>query len=306
MSAGKMHEYEIETSPELVHHLLAEQFPQWAGLPVERVASGGTSNALYRIGDELVARLPLDPLESGILEKEWRWLPRLAPHLPLAVPTPLGMGEPGAGYPQRWLVCRWLEGEQVERERLSDLSQAARDLAGFILALRALDATGGPTPGAHNFGRGEPLAARDADVRESLGGLRAMLPGAYDWDAAEAAWDESANAAVWDRAPLWIHGDLYGANLLARDGRLSAVIDFGGLGVGDPACDLMVGWHLLDSGAREVFRAALGADDASWLRGRGWALSMALIALPYYLRTNPAMVAMSRATISEVLADRAR
>lgn len=298
-----MHDYEIETSPELVRCLLAEQFPHWAGLPITRVASGGTDNALYRIGDDLVARLPFLP-SDGQVEKEWRWLPLLAPHLPLEVPAPLALGEPGADYPVRWSVCRWLEGEQVTRERLTDLSQAARDLAGFILALRAIDPAGGPLYGSHNFGRGAPLATRDGDVRASLAALRAMLPDDFDWDAAETAWAESLNAPVWDGAPLWIHGDLYGPNLLARDGRLSAVIDFGGLGVGDPACDLMVAWHLLDRGARAVFRAALDADDAMWARGRGWALSMALIALPYYLHTNPAMVAMSRYTIAQVLGDR--
>lgn len=167
-----------------------------------------------------------------------------------------------------------------------------------------IDPSGGPLHGAHNFGRGEPLAERDADVRESLAALRTLLPEDFDWDAAEAAWDESLNAPVWDGEPLWLHGDLYAPNLLARDGRLSAVIDFGGLGVGDPACDLMVAWNLFTGESRAAFRGALDPDDASWRRGRGWALSMALIALPYYLHTNPAMVAMSRHTLSEVLAGR--
>jgi aminoglycoside phosphotransferase (APT) family kinase protein len=300
-----MHDDELATDPALVRRLLEEQFPLWADLSIIAVPSAGTDNVLYRLGGELVARLPRLP-SDGQVAKEWRWLPRLAPRLPVEVPVPLALGEPGAGYPMRWSVCRWLEGEPVARERLTNLSQAARDLAAFILALRGIDPAGGPLHGAHNFGRGEPLAARDADVRESLAALRLALPNDFDWDVAAAAWDESLNAPAWDGPPLWLHGDLYAANLLAQDGRLSAVIDFGGLGVDDPACDLMVAWNLFTGESRAAFRAALAPDEASWLRGRGWALSMSLIALPYYLHTNPAMVALSRNTITEILGDNHR
>lgn len=304
-----MHEDELDIHPELVRRLLRAQFPRWAALPITRVASSGTSNALYRLGDDLVARLPRDPTEHGIVEKEWRWLPLLAPRLPLASPVPLALGKPDADYPVRWSVCRWLEGQEATREALGEsvqAVQAARDLAGFILALRGIDATGAPEPGAHNFGRGEPLAARDEEVREALAALRDALPTDFDWDAAEAVWDDAVNALVWEGEPVWVHGDLYAANLLTREGRLSAVIDFGGLGAGDPAVDLMPAWNLFTGAARTAFRETLLPDEAMWLRGRGWALSMSLIALPYYLHTNPAMVALSRATISEVLASHQR
>ncbi|MBC8139165.1 MAG: aminoglycoside phosphotransferase family protein [Fibrella sp.] len=299
MAASRMHVGEVDTDATLVRRLLAAQFPQWADLPVRSVPSGGTDNAIYRLGDDMTVRLPRVHWAIGQVKKERQWLPQLAPHLPLAIPVPLAMGEPGEGYPWHWSVCRWLEGENATLERLADPSQAARDLAQFVSALQQIDPAGGPLSGAHNFERGVPLAMRDAAVRSAIASLRGIL----DTERATIAWDAALQVPTWHRLPVWVHGDLQPGNLLAQQGRLTAVIDFGGLGVGDPACDLIVAWNLLPAESRDVFRSALQVDDATWARGRGWALSVGLIALPYYLHTSPAMVSYARHTIKEVLAD---
>lgn len=294
-----MHADEVETDGSLVTRLLAAQFPPWSRLPVEPVPSAGTDNALYRLGSRLAVRLPRIQRAAGQVEKEHLWLPRLAPQLPLAVPVPLAKGRPGEGYPWSWSVCPWLDGENATLERMADLRQAATDLAQFIAALQQIDPTGGPLAGAHNFFRGVPLALRDAPTRAAIAALRGTLDG----DAATAAWEVALQAPPWHRAPVWVHGDLQAGNLLAVGGRLSAVIDFGGLGIGDPACDLIVAWNLLSADARQVFRAALGTDDDTWARGRGWALSFGLIALPYYQSSNPVLAAIARRAIAEVLAE---
>jgi aminoglycoside phosphotransferase (APT) family kinase protein len=294
-----MHPNEIRTDSTLVVALLREQFPQWADLPVQRVPSVGTDNALYRLGDDLVVRLPRIGWAAGQALKEYEWLPRLAPLLPLSLPVPLAVGEPGAGFPYHWTVCPWLDGENATLDRLFDPHQAAEELAAFISALQKIDPTGGPAPGSHNFGRGVPLIDRDTQTRAAI----ASLQGTIDADAVNDEWQTALDAPAWHRSPVWIHGDLQSGNLLARGGRLSAVIDFGCLGVGDPACDLMVAWNLLTPGTRETFRAALSVDDATWVRGRGWALSVALIALSYYRMSNPALAAISRYAIDQVMSE---
>lgn len=295
-----MHADEVDTDASLVRRLLAAQFPRWADLSVRRVRSAGTDNALYRLGDDMVVRLPRIHWAVGQVEKEHRWLPRLAPHLPLAVPVPLAKGEPGEGYPYHWSVYRWLEGNNATIERVADPREAAAGLANFIAALQRMDPTGGPLAAEHGL-RGFPLAARDAATREAISALRGVI----DTDAATAAWEAALRAPEWDRDPVWFHGDLLPGNLLFQRGRLSAVIDFGGLGVGDPACDLMIAWGLFSGESRQMFREALPPqmDDATWARGRGHALSQALIFVPYYLDTNPVGVANALRAIAEVLAD---
>ncbi len=299
MPARKMHAEEVGTDVSLVGRLLAAQFPRWADLPIDPVHSAGTENAIYRLGDDMAVRLPRLQRAAGQVEKEHRWLPRLAPLLPLAIPVPLAKGTPGEGYPWHWSVTRWLDGEDATAERIADPRQAATELGRFVAALQRIDPAGGPPPGEHNFFRGVPLAARDSPTRAAIASLRATL----DADAATAAWEAALEAPAWHGPPVWIHGDLQPGNLLAHQGRLSAVIDFGGLGVGDPACDLAVAWNLLPAGSRDVFRAALPFDDATWARGRGWALSFGLIALPYYRTTNPVLTGISRYAIDQALAD---
>jgi aminoglycoside phosphotransferase (APT) family kinase protein len=300
MAPRKMHEDEVDTDASLVRRLLAAQFPGWADLPIERVRSAGTDNALYRLGDDMAVRLPRIHWAVGQVDKEHRWLPRLAPCLPLAIPVPLAKGEPGAGYPWHWSIYRWLAGENATSERIADPRQAALDLARFIIALQGIDTTGGPLAVDHNL-RGVPLALRDSATREAI----AALEGTIDTDGVTAAWEAALQAPAWDRAPVWFHGDLLPGNLLFERGRLSAVIDFGGLGVGDPAPDLMIAWGLFSGASRDAFRGALAVDDATWARGRGHALSQALIFIPYYLDTNPVGVGNARHTIAAVLADQA-
>ncbi|MDP9491111.1 MAG: aminoglycoside phosphotransferase family protein [Actinomycetota bacterium] len=280
--------------------LLAAQFPEWTELPVEPVPYRGTDNALYRLGDDMVVRLPRRERTSGRLEKERRWLFRLAPLLPLAVPVPLADGMPAEGYPFAWSVYRWLEGEDATVQRVTDLSRLATDLAQFVSALQRIDRAGGPAPGEHNFFRGVPLAMRDEAARASIASLSRQI----DVSAVTAAWESALEAPEWERPPVWIHGDLDSRNLLVVEGRLSAVIDWGGLGVGDPACDVMVAWKVLSADTRDIFRTALTVDEATWARGRGWALSQALIALAYYtMDTNPVLVLEARRWMAEVLAD---
>jgi aminoglycoside phosphotransferase (APT) family kinase protein len=299
MSAGKMHVDEVDVDAPLVRRLLAAQFPQWADLPIDPVLSAGTDNAIFRLGDDLSVRLPRIQNATLQVDKEHLWLPRLAPHLPLAIPVPLAKGTPGEGYPWQWSVYWWLEGENATIEHITDKGQAANDLAHFIAALQRIDPTGGPPPGSHNSFRGEPLAMRDAETRAAIATLHGML----DADTVTAAWEAVLQAPAWESTPVWIHGDLSPLNLLVERGRLSAVIDFGCLGIGDPACDLQVAWNLLSTQTRDIFRSALHIDEAMWTRSRGWALSVGVIALPYYQSTNPLLASISRHTIDEVLTD---
>ena len=293
MPAEKMHADEVETDVSLVRRLLAEQFPHWADLPIEPVESAGTDNAIYRLGDDMAVRLPRIHWATGQVDKEQRWLPRLAPHLPVAIPVPLAKGDPAEGYPWSWSVCGWLQGENPTVDTLADPRLLATELAEFIRALQRIDLPDGPTAS-----RGVPLARRDADTRTAIEALHGMV----DTDAVTVVWEAALRAPEWSGAPVWLHSDLAPGNLLVVDGRLSAVIDFAGVGLGDPAGDLPVAWNLLPAEARDGFRAALQVDDATWERGRGWALSIALIQLPYYHRTNPVLAAGARYTIAQVLA----
>ena len=293
-----MHTDEYQIDPTLVRLLIDSQFPRWAGLDIRPVASAGTDNALFRLGADLVVRLPRHARAARQVEKEQRWLPILAPNLPFEIPVPLATGAAAASYPFSWSVCRWIEGANPSTARCNDDGMAC-DLARFILALQKIDAREGPPPGPHNFWRGVDLAARDAITRDAI----AKLEGTIDVAAATAAWEADARAPAGSSAPVWIHGDLSAGNMLERDGRLCAVIDFGGAAVGDPACDLIVAWSLFAGEARAKFHHALAVDDACRARGRGWALSTALVALPYYRDTNPGLVAASKRVVEEVLAD---
>jgi aminoglycoside phosphotransferase (APT) family kinase protein len=295
-----MHHDELDIDASLVRRLLASQFPRWAELPIERIEPTGTDNSIYRLGEDMVVRLPRVARTVATLEKERAWLRRLAPHLPLAVPVPLAEGTPTAGYPWVWSVYRWLDGSDATVEPIADLGRAASDWLGFIAALQSIDATGGPPPGTHNFFRGEALVARDDAVRASIASLHDEI----DVEAVTAVWEAALRAPEWRRPPVWIHGDLDARNVLVEDGRLSAVIDWGSLGVGDPACDVMVAWKLLSADTRGTFREALSVDDATWTRSHGWALSQAVNALSYYtLETNAVLVGEARRWLTEVLAD---
>ncbi len=298
MTGARMHADEVMTDVGLVRRLLAAQFPQWADLPITPVPSAGTDNAIYRLGEDKAVRLPRIHWATGQIAKERTWLPRLAPHLPLELPVQLAVGTPGAGYPYEWAVYRWLAGESVADAPIANLDEIAIALAHFIIALQRIDPDGGPAAVEHGL-RGAPLHLRDAGTRAAITAMGAMI----DADAALRVWEEALRAPEWDRPPVWFHGDLLPGNLLATDGRLSAVIDWSGMGVGDPACDLMCAWALFSGSSRRIFRDTLALDDATWVRARGQALSQAVIFIPYYLHTNPVGVARAQRMLREVLAD---
>lgn len=298
-SSHKMHADEANIDASLVQRLVRSQFPEWSDLEIQVVESSGSSNAMYRLGDELVARLPRIPSAAGAVSKEQRWLPILGPHLPIAVPEPVGSGRPAEKYPYEWSIFKWLTGETLTLGSIDDPLRLAHDIANFIIALRAVETPSAPVDDGLLSYRGGPLLARDVETRAAISDCADLVNG----ELATKMWDDALKIPAWDGNPVWIHGDIMGLNLLAEDGRLSAVIDFGGLAVGDPAVDQIVAWNLLPPNARKVFRDALAPDEATWQRGRAWALSIGLVALPYYRQSNPALADSSLRAIQEALAD---
>jgi aminoglycoside phosphotransferase (APT) family kinase protein len=287
----------VQIDDALVRRLVAGQFPQWSELPIHPVTPSGWDNRTFRLGDTMVVRLPSGEHYAEQVAKEQRWLPYLAPSLPLAIPTPLALGRPAEGYSWNWSVYRWLEGEAASSGSIADLSEFASSLGRFLAALQRIDATGGPEPGLHNFHRGAALGIYDGQTRQAI----AALEGTIDEDAATAVW-EAALTSAWQWAPVWVHGDVSAGNLLVQAGRLSAVIDFGQLGVGDPACDLAIAWTFFDGASRQAFRDALPLDDATWARGRGWALWKVLIVTSGLVGATAYDAARSPQTLHEVLA----
>jgi aminoglycoside phosphotransferase (APT) family kinase protein len=281
----RVHDDELDIDEALVRALLEQQFPAWTRLPLMRVTTEGTVNVIYRLGNELAVRLPRREGPEVEEDLEFQWLPWLGPQLPLEVPVPVARGKPGAGYPWFWSVHTWLEGSSPDGPVDVD------ELASFVAALQRIDTTTGPEP---LYGRGKPLSARDESTRAAL--ERVDAPGAL------ALWQEALAAPGWTGAPVWIHADLDARNVLVRDGRLAAVLDWGGVGLGDPAVDVMAVWKLVARDDRDRFRAALAVDDATWLRAKGWAVSQAVTALGYYtLETNPALVREAGRWLAEVL-----
>jgi aminoglycoside phosphotransferase (APT) family kinase protein len=289
----KMHDGEVDIDAELVRRLVAGQFPDLAGLPIREVRPTGTVNAIYRLGDHRCARLPRVQWWADDLDKEWHWLPKLAPHLSLRVPELVGRGHPAGSYPFHWAIYGWIDGQPYADELVGDERQAARDLARFVVELRRIDPAGAPAGGR------QPLRELDAVTREAIESARGLIDG----DAAIAAWERALEAPAWEGTPVWIHSDLLRPNLLVRDGRLCAIIDFGGVGVGDPAADVIAAWSVFGRAGREVFRAALDVDDGTWERARGLALHQAALIIPYYAETNPAFAAPAKCTVEEILAD---
>ena len=280
---------------DLVRRLVATQFPQWADLPVRPVEHDGWDNRTFRLGEEMSVRLPSASPYRHQPAKEQRWLPVLAPLLPLPIPTPLASGVPGHGYPYVWSVNRWLPGTPASVAGIADPVAFARDTAAFLRALYAIDPDGGPSPGPHNFFRGGPLTTYDDETRRAV----AQLATRIDQAACLEVW-EQALASVWAGPPVWVHGDVAVGNLLVRDGRLGAVIDFGGLAVGDPSCDCVLAWRTLSGEARRTFKEGMSLDQATWTRGRGWALWKALITFD---AADPIEAETSRRTVHEVLDD---
>ena len=294
MTVRKMHADEVDVDDDLVRALIAAQFPQWAHLRLQRMRSTGTDNAIFRLGRDLGVRVPRIHWAVTQIGKEYEWLPRLAPHLPAAVPEPLAKGEPGNDYPYPWLVYRWLGGEDALAGAVDDWCGLAQEIAAFVTALQRVDPTDGPPAGS----RGGLLAPRDESTRRAI----TQLDGVIDVDRAMTVWDAALAADPWSGPPVWVHGDLLPGNILVADGRLAGVIDWSASGSGDPACDAMLAWSLPPD-ARAVYRAALEIDDAMWARARGWSLEQAAAFIPYYVDTIPDGVAAARRRLDTVLTD---
>ena len=277
-----------------VSQLIADQFPQWAHLPISAVANSGWDNRTFHLGGEMLVRLPSGAHYANAVAKEQAWLPKLAPQLPLPIPQPLALGQPGPGYPWPWSIYGWLDGEHATRDNVPNLASFAVELADFLVALQQLDTTGGPT----RTMRGGSLERWSEQAEAALGLLNDRL----DVEAATQIW-QLALAAPFDEQPVWYHGDVAAGNLLVRNGSLCAVIDFGGLGVGDPACDMVIAWTFLEPASRRVFRHHLGISDAIWNRGRGWALWKAMIVLAELIETNAIEAASAQYAVDQLIGD---
>jgi aminoglycoside phosphotransferase (APT) family kinase protein len=290
----KMHEGQVDVDEDLVARLLAAQYPKLDEMPIMRVASTGTVNALFRLGDGLCARLPLVAHWAEDIASELAWLPRLSPRLTLQIPEPFAEGEPTGFYPFPWAIYRWIEGEPYADGLIDDETAAAVTLARFVQEMRAIERV----EDAPRGGR-DPLRELDDDTRTAID----AASGVIDRDTVMAAWERSLEAPTWNGDPTWIHSDLLRPNLLVDRGRLCAVIDFGGVGVGDPATDVIPAWAVFGPAGREAFRAALDVDDETWARARGIALHQAAMIIPYYRETNPSFVTLAQRTIEQILAD---
>jgi aminoglycoside phosphotransferase (APT) family kinase protein len=281
----------------LVARLIEAQFPDWAGLPIEPIVPGGWDNISFRLGDDMTVRLPRMERYAQQPEKEHVWLPRLAPALPVPIPQPLALGEPGEGFPWPWSVRGWIKGETASADRVADLGQFAAGLGAVLAALERIDPAEGPPPGQHNFFRGGPVSTYDAETRQAIEALADRI----DARAAKAIWD-AALGSEWNGEPVWVHGDVSADNLLVSDGVLCGVIDFGCCAVGDPACDLVIAWTFFDDESRAAFRDAVGLDDGAWTRARGWALWKALITLAG-VGKSPREIAVSTHVVDALTAE---
>jgi len=290
----QMHEDEVLVDDGTVRALLEDQFPSWADRRLRRIEDSGTDNAIYRLGDDLGIRLPRIAWARAQIEKECRWLPRLAADLPTAVPVPVAEGRPGRGYPFPWLVYPWLEGTSLDRAAVGNWDAIAEDVAGFVLALERLPPDGGPPPTR----RGTPMAPYDEAVQRAI----SQLDGVIDVDRARRVWWSALEAGDWTGDPHWVHGDLLPGNILIDEGRLSGIIDWGGAGVGDPASEAMLAWAL-PSDARRTYRKALGFDDATWARGRGWVVEQSVLYVPYYATSLPHAADQALRRLHEALGD---
>ena len=282
----------------LVHDLIVEQFPQWQHLSIRQVLPGGWDNRTFRLGEQLLVRMPSEADYALQVEKEQRWLPILASHLPLQIPVPIAMGLPNNIYPWKWSVYCWLAGESAVSSTKIDLNKIAIGLAEFLMALQKIKSVDGPEPGEHSFFRGGSLNIYDAETRNAI----TVLKNQIDINAATKIW-ETALTTHWQSLPVWVHGDVSPGNLLLQNGCLTSVIDFGQLSVGDPACDLAIAWSWFKNESREIFRANLSLDENTWARARAWALWKALIVCADLSGTNPLEKENSWRVLNEIFAD---
>lgn len=288
----------VSIDENLVQRLVAIQFPQWKHLTIKSVANQGWDNRTFHLGNEMLIRLPSDNDYANQVEKEHYWLPKLRPFLPLAIPEPLALGEPTDEYSWKWSIYRFIPGESAATAKITSLSDCACVLAEFLIALHQIDTTGGPLSGFHSFYRGGSLSVYDAETKKAI----AILQKKIDTESVFDIW-ENALRTTWNKPPVWVHGDISAGNLLLQNGRLNAIIDFGQLSVGDPACDLVIAWTLFKDKSRDVFQDKLSLDKDTWDRGRAWALWKALITASGLTNPNNVEAARCMQIINEVIAD---
>jgi aminoglycoside phosphotransferase (APT) family kinase protein len=289
-----VHDGEFQIDDELVAGLTARQMPEWSHLPLRRLDTAGTVNVAYRLGKDMLVRLPrLAGLQNGPL-RESRWLPEIAPAVPLEIPEYLALGAPTDEYPSPWSVLGWIDGENAVPSALSDTTGAARRLGEFVLALRGVSTDDAPDGNS----RGRGLASMDTAFRDYLTQFR----NSSGQPEILRTWEACLAAPEWDGPPTWFHSDLHSGNLLARAGELVAVIDFEGCSVGDPSSDLIAAWWMFDADSRPIFRDTIQPDEAQWIRGMGWALYMTVAAIPYHTDTNPEFAAMARSALDQIRA----
>jgi aminoglycoside phosphotransferase (APT) family kinase protein len=285
-----------EINKALVKRLIEEQFPQWKGLPIRAVENQGWDNRSFRLGEDKVIRLPSAADYAAQVEKENHWLPKLAPLLPVNIPKPIVVGKPGYDYPWLWSIYSWLEGESASTASIPNLSAFAGELASFLLSLHRIDPANGPMPGPENFYRGGSLEHYHDQTHQAI----ARLKGKIDSPKAIELW-EAALKTRWKISPVWIHGDMSPTNLLVQNGHLAAVIDFGQLAIGDPACDLVIAWTFFVSKSHEAFKKSLNFDSDTWLRAKAWALWKALILASGLVKGNDSEIQKSFSLIMELL-----
>ena len=298
MSEQLLHAGERHIDAPLVQALLREQCPQWMHLRLRRLDCSGTDNVIYRLGEELLIRLPRTEEAALRMSKEHKWLPMIGDRLPLRIPVPLFMGKASGRFPAPWSVSPWFSGQTADMSAVDEVKTAGQ-LAELLAAMRRLPIGDDLLPGPHNFFRGVALSERDGEVQAALAQLAPLM----DVSAASQAWQALRDATPWRHSPVLIHGDLLPANILTSAGQITAVLDFGGMGAGDPACDLIPAWSVLSAAGRAHFRQLIEYDRDAWLRGQGWALSIGLVALPYYRRTLPGFAALAERMIDEVMRD---
>jgi aminoglycoside phosphotransferase (APT) family kinase protein len=282
-----------------VQSLLKSQCPHLANLPLRPIISSGTDNALFRLGDEYVVRLPRVEWMPGSIDKninkEYEWVPKIARLLTIPISEPLFRGAPSESYPLLWTVTKWNEGYNPHFEKNNEYEMLAKDLATFLNELHEIVLPNGPYSR-----RGVSLKEVDTETRKALSELESEI----DIQSVTHLWNQLSNVSAWCNEPVWVHGDFLPGNILIQNNRLSAVIDFSDVGIGDPACDLVISWALFNAHSRNTFRKNLNnIDDNTWERGRGWALSIALIMLPYYKNTNPTLAELARKIINNVGCD---